>query len=63
MSKTVENGIYLRKDVFKTVRELLGQEELKRSVRLVGVGLSNLDFGEEEEKEEISQEFQMRLEF
>lgn len=42
-SKTVANYLYKKEEVFPLIEELLLQEKLKNSVRLLGISLSNLD--------------------
>ena len=42
-SKTIAHFIYEKKDVFPLVKELLYQDVLKNSVRLLGISISNLD--------------------
>lgn len=42
-SKTLHNFIFLKKDFFPIVKELLYQEKLKNSVRLLGISFSNLN--------------------
>ncbi len=42
-SKTVPEYIHLKKDFMPIIKELLYQEELKESVRLLGISFSNLD--------------------
>ncbi|RBW59164.1 MULTISPECIES: DNA polymerase IV [Tenacibaculum] len=42
-SKTVSEYIHLKKDFMPIIKELLYQEELKESVRLLGISFSNLD--------------------
>ena len=64
-SKTLDTPIDTASEIIPIVKELLELDEHKKSVRLVGVGLSNLDFGKEPEepKEEIPKEYQTKLEF
>lgn len=62
-SRTLPSYICHKKDILFTSRELLFQEKLRNSVRLLGIGLSNF------EKEEIASdadpeiEVQLKLEF
>ncbi|MCL4131994.1 UNVERIFIED_CONTAM: hypothetical protein GTU68_043140 [Idotea baltica] len=42
-SKTLHNFIFLKKDFFPIVKELLYQEKLQNSVRLLGISFSNLN--------------------
>ncbi|WP_299047936.1 DNA polymerase IV [uncultured Polaribacter sp.] len=42
-SKTVQHFMYKKKDFFPIVKELLYQEKLKNSVRLLGISFGNLD--------------------
>ncbi len=42
-SKTILNFISKKKDFFPSVKELLFQENLRESVRLLGISISNLD--------------------
>jgi hypothetical protein len=46
------------------VKELVDQEEIKKSVRLVGVSLSNLENEQRQEEETITKkDSQLKLEF
>ncbi|MBN4073027.1 DNA polymerase IV, partial [Crocinitomix catalasitica] len=64
-SKTLEKAVNTKKEIYPVAEELLQQEEIKRSVRLVGVTLSNLDFGEKPKviEDPVPQEYQLKLEF
>lgn len=42
-SKTIFNFVSKKKDFFPSVKELLFQENLRESVRLLGISISNLD--------------------
>ncbi|TCI85896.1 DNA polymerase IV [Tenacibaculum sp. M341] len=42
-SKTTSNFMHLKKDFFPIIKELLFQEKLKNSVRLLGISFSNLN--------------------
>lgn len=51
-SKTVDHYIDSKKEILKYVKELLYQDELKNSVRLLGISLSNLNNQEKDSYEE-----------
>ena len=42
-SKTIEHFVSEKKDFFPIVKELLFQEEMKNSVRLLGISINNLN--------------------
>ena len=42
-SKTIEYFVSEKKDFFPIVKELLYQEEMKNSVRLLGISINNLN--------------------
>ncbi|NJB81445.1 DNA polymerase IV [Wenyingzhuangia aestuarii] len=57
-SKTLTNFIHLQTDIFPVVKELLYQNELNESVRLLGISISNLD---NEEPKSVKQYIQLKL--
>ncbi|WP_083194394.1 DNA polymerase IV [Wenyingzhuangia fucanilytica] len=57
-SKTLEEFIHLKTDIFSLVKELLYQDELKESVRLLGISMSNLN---NEEPKTVKQYIQLKL--
>ncbi|MFD1553045.1 DNA polymerase IV [Putridiphycobacter roseus] len=56
-SKTVNHFLQLKADFFPIIEELLYQEEIKKSVRLLGITISNLDHEEEQQSESIQLKF------
>jgi len=64
-SKTVSFYISSKELILENARELLYQEKMKNSVRLLGISLSNLntDKSEKKPKEEKSIEVQLKFEF
>ena len=61
-SKTVDKSLQMKADFFPIIEDLLYQEEVKKSVRLLGITLSNLNTKDEEEvKEETS--VQLKFDF
>ncbi|MCM4160166.1 DNA polymerase IV [Antarcticibacterium flavum] len=60
-SKTLPYYISSRDLVLETARELLYQEKMKNSVRLLGISLSNLNTEKPEKKDEIA--VQLKFEF
>jgi len=58
-SKTSPEHLNKRKDLFKLAKELLYQEKLKESVRLIGLSMTNLDNKKEDSKAVV----QLTLEF
>ena len=56
-SKTVEEHLQLKADFFPIIEELLYQEEIKKSVRLLGITISNLDHENEKKSESIQLKF------
>jgi len=59
-SKTLGVFVFSKKEIHKVVTELLYQDVLKDSVRLLGVSISNLN---NEEPENVKQYIQLKLEF
>ena len=57
-SKTLEEFIHLKMDIFPVIKELLYQDELKESVRLLGISMSNLN---NEEPKTVKQYIQLKL--
>ncbi|WP_037324450.1 DNA polymerase IV [Salinimicrobium terrae] len=51
-SKTLPNYVSSKEHILETAKELLYQEKMKESVRLLGISLSNLNTDKDEEKEE-----------
>lgn len=63
-SKTLQHYIASKELILETARELLYQEKMKESVRLLGISLSNLNTDKEEQKEEKKViAVQLKLEF
>ncbi|MCE2613470.1 DNA polymerase IV [Flavobacteriaceae bacterium D16] len=62
-SKTLQEYISSHGDILEEARSLLYQEKLYNSVRLLGISLSNLNTGQELEKEEESVSVQLKFEF
>ena len=64
-SKTISFYISSKELILENARELLYQEKMKDSVRLLGISLSNLntDKGEKKPKEEKEIEVQLKFEF
>lgn len=60
-SKTLQNHVKDRETLLRTVRELLYQEKVKESVRLLGISVSNLDNDPKAEQQVM--DVQLRLEF
>jgi DNA polymerase-4 len=60
-SKTLQNFVRDKETLLKTVKELLYQERVKESVRLLGISVSNLDNSPKEEQQVM--DVQLRLEF
>ncbi len=61
-SKTLSYYISDKDLILETAKELLYQEKMKESVRLLGITLSNLNTGKEEEKEN-NKEIAVQLKF
>lgn len=61
-SKTIFSFISEKKEIFELSKELLFQEKLRNSVRLLGIGLSNFE-NEEENPGKNEIEVQLKLEF
>lgn len=57
-SKTLEEFIHLKTDIFPVIKELLYQDELRESVRLLGISMSNLN---NEEPKTVKQYIQLKL--
>ena len=62
-SKTLSYFISDKDLILETAKELLYQEKMKESVRLLGITLSNLNTGKDEEKENKEIAVQLRFEF
>lgn len=61
-SKTTASFIWEKEPIFELSKELLFQEKMKNSVRLLGIGLSNFE-NEEEDQSTRPIEVQLKLEF
>jgi DNA polymerase-4 len=59
-SRTMDHFIRSKEDLLEVVEELLYQEEVAESVRLLGISLSNLDNAPKQDKE---MDFQLRFDF
>lgn len=57
-SRSLERFVYLKTDIYSIVAQLLYQDTLKNSVRLLGISMSNLD---NEEPKNMKQYIQLRL--
>lgn len=62
-SKTLDTFIWKKQPVMEVVKELLYQEKLKNSVRLLGISLSNLNIGGNTDKEETEIGVQLKFDF
>lgn len=63
-SKTIDSFIDDKETIIEKVRELLYQEKLEESVRLLGISISNFNIEEEEEDDEQKEVYvQLELEF
>lgn len=63
-SKTLQHYVSSKELILETAKELLYQEKMKESVRLLGISLSNLNTDKEEQKEEKNViAVQLKLEF
>ena len=60
-SRTLQNYVKDRETLLETVRELLYQEKVKESVRLLGISVSNLDNHPREEERVV--DVQLRFDF
>ena len=58
-SKTIDKYVCLKKDILPEIKQLLFQQKLENSVRLLGVSLSNLN---NEEPKSIKEYIQLKLE-
>lgn len=54
-SRTVEKSLQMKADFFPIIEDLLYQEDIKKSVRLLGITLSNLNSDDEEKQLESVQ--------
>jgi DNA polymerase IV len=61
-SRTLSYYVSSRNLILETAKELLYQEKMKESVRLLGISLSNLNTDKDEEKEE-KKEIAVQLKF
>lgn len=63
-SKTVDSFMQKKEEFFPIIEELLYQEETKKSVRLLGISITNLDNQEKEaEEENILMSIQLKFDF
>ena len=63
-SRTTDTYIQKKEEFFHIIEELIVQEETKKSVRLLGISISNLDTNlEEDPKEKVDVEVQLGFEF
>ena len=62
-SKTLTEFISSQEEIVLCARELLYQERLKESVRLLGISISHLNNEEREDTPKKPQYIQLRLEF
>ncbi|MDG1847915.1 MAG: DNA polymerase IV, partial [Candidatus Marinimicrobia bacterium] len=53
-SKTIESYISKKHEFFPVIEELIYQKKIERSVRLLGIAISNLYSKDNDEKEEVS---------
>ena len=60
-SRTLQSYVKDKETLLRTVRELLYQEKVKESVRLLGISVSNLDNHPREEQQVM--DVQLRFEF
>ena len=58
-SKTIDNYVWTKKDLIPIINDLLIQKDLRKSVRLLGISISNLYV----ENKQASNEFSKQLEF
>ena len=59
-SKTMDHFVKSKEELLQVVKELLYQDKLRESVRLLGISISNLDNAPKEEK---ALDFQLRFDF
>lgn len=62
-SKTLDFYVSQKDRIMSTVKELLYQEKLKNSVRLLGISLSNLNTGEEGKPSKVEIAVQLKFDF
>ena len=62
-SKTLQYYISSKELILKTAKELLYQEKMKNSVRLLGISLSNLNNEENDKKTDEKKEISVQLKF
>ena len=62
-SRTVEKFMQKKEEFFPIIEELLYQEETKKSVRLLGISITNLDNKEAEEEEKKLITIQLKFDF
>ncbi|MBT3664548.1 DNA polymerase IV, partial [bacterium] len=60
-SKTIESYISKKHEFFPIIEELIYQKKIERSVRLLGIAISNLYSKDNDEKEEVS--LQLKFDF
>ena len=60
-SKTIEDYISTKEQFFPVIEELIYQKTIEKSVRLLGISISNLYMEDDGEKEEYN--FQLKFDF
>ena len=60
-SKTIEDYISTKEEFFPVIEELIYQKKIEKSVRLLGISISNLYMEDDGEKEEYN--FQLKFDF
>ena len=60
-SKTIEDYISTKEEFFPVIEELIYQKTIEKSVRLLGISISNLYMEDDGEKEEYN--FQLKFDF
>ena len=60
-SKTIEDYISTKKEFFPLIEELIYQKKIEKSVRLLGISISNLYIEDDSHKEEYN--FQLKFDF
>lgn len=62
-SKTLPGPIASKELILETARELLYQERMRESVRLLGISLSNFNSGDPEEQKEVKVNVQLKFNY
>ncbi|WP_228852813.1 DNA polymerase IV [Aegicerativicinus sediminis] len=62
-SRTISEYLQEEKEIFQISKELLYQEEMRESVRLLGISISNLNINEADESLEVQEKINVQLEF